>query len=150
MIKIIIHIDARNNKMIINSDTGLETILIDSTDFKDALLASLYTQVEFLKNQLEEKDLLIRTLIMKENDIYNKDTGLSSEGSEVNNCEDSLNNSEIREDSEISYLEEILEESILVNSEEIVDCLTFWRILKPLFTDKILANDNIVLVENRR
>ena len=36
---------------------------IDITDFKDALLASLYSQVE--RNQLEEKDLLIRTLIIQ-------------------------------------------------------------------------------------
>ena len=38
---------------------------IDITDFKDALLASLYSQVELLRNQLEEKDLLIRTLIVQ-------------------------------------------------------------------------------------
>ena len=39
---------------------------IDNTDFKDALLASLYSQVEFLRNQFEEKDLLIRTLIIRD------------------------------------------------------------------------------------
>ena len=64
----ITYIDVRNNKLIINSDTGLEiintptrktkSIPMDSTDFKDTLLASLYIQVEFLKNQIEEKDLL--------------------------------------------------------------------------------------------
>ena len=26
---------------------------------------------------------------------------------------------------------------------------TFWKTVKPLFTDKILTGDNIVLVENR-
>ena len=82
----ITYIDARNNKIIINSDTELEIINtpirekistpIDTTDFKDALLASLYTQVEFLKNQIEEKDLLIRTLVIKENDIYTHDTDI--------------------------------------------------------------------------
>ena len=39
---------------------------IDNTDFKDAVLAALYSQVEFLRNQLEEKDLLIRTLITRD------------------------------------------------------------------------------------
>ena len=43
---------------------------IDTNDFKDALLASLYSQVEFLKSQIEEKDLLIRSLLIKEADVY--------------------------------------------------------------------------------
>ena len=42
-----------------------------NTDFKDALLASLYSQVEFLRGELEEKNLLIRTLIIKESEVYN-------------------------------------------------------------------------------
>ena len=44
---------------------------IDTNDFKDALLASLYGQVEFLKSKLEEKDLLIRTLI-RDNESYTR------------------------------------------------------------------------------
>jgi hypothetical protein len=42
-------------------------------DHKDAHLASLYSQVNFLKNEVEEKNLLIRTLIIKENKKYNYD-----------------------------------------------------------------------------
>ena len=38
---------------------------------KDALLASLYSQVTFLKNEIEEKNLFIRTLMLRENDVYN-------------------------------------------------------------------------------
>ena len=42
---------------------------INSNDFKDALLASLYSQVELLRDQLKEKDLLIRTLIRRDGEI---------------------------------------------------------------------------------
>ena len=49
----------------------------NSNDFKDNLLASLYSQVEFLKNmimekdrQLEESNLHIRALLTKECDIH--------------------------------------------------------------------------------
>ncbi len=76
----IIFIDTSNKNIKINSDTEIDIVnavkedndskLIDTTDFKDALLASLYAQVEFLRNQIEEKDLLIRTLIINENDVY--------------------------------------------------------------------------------
>ena len=45
-----------------------DTKPVDTNDFKDALLASLYSQVEFLRDQLHEKDLLIRTLIIKESE----------------------------------------------------------------------------------
>ena len=40
-------------------------------DYKDALLASLYSQCKFLKKELKEKKLLIRTLLIKEPDVYN-------------------------------------------------------------------------------
>ena len=36
-----------------------------------------------------------------------------------------------------------------LNPSSIANSKTFWRTVKLLFTDKILANDNIVLVENR-
>ena len=42
---------------------------INMENFKDALLASLYSQIEFLRNQIDEKDLLIRTLIINEKDV---------------------------------------------------------------------------------
>ena len=54
-----------------------QDLKINSNDFKDNLLASLYSQVEFLKNmimekdrQLEESNLHIRALLTKECDIY--------------------------------------------------------------------------------
>ena len=74
----IIFLDSNNKHIVIDSDTEIDIVTsednnsspLDTNDFKDALLASLYAQVEVLKNQLEEKDLLIRTLIMKDNDVY--------------------------------------------------------------------------------
>ena len=47
-------------------------VMRNPNDFKDALLASLYGQVEFLRSQLEEKDLLIRTLIIRDNESYTR------------------------------------------------------------------------------
>ena len=38
--------------------------------FKDALLASLYSQIIFLKNEIEEKNILIRTLISKDYTVH--------------------------------------------------------------------------------
>ena len=37
---------------------------------KDSLLASLYIQVELLRGEIEEKNLLIRTLTLREADVY--------------------------------------------------------------------------------
>ena len=79
----LIFVDASNKKYKISKDTELEILNItqstnnekniglpiDDEHFKNALLASLYSQVEFLKSQLEEKDLLIRTLIIRDQDI---------------------------------------------------------------------------------
>ena len=47
---------------------------IDTNDFKDAFLASLYDQFEFLSSQLEEKDLLIRTLIIRDKVIRDNES----------------------------------------------------------------------------
>ena len=74
------------NSIIVVDDSGREItctctenipIYIENTqsentnvDFKDALLASLYSQVEFLRKEIEEKNLFIRTLLMRENDVY--------------------------------------------------------------------------------
>ena len=43
----------------------------EENNFKDSLLANLYATVEFLKNQIEEKDFLIRTLLITEGENYN-------------------------------------------------------------------------------
>ena len=51
-------IDATGKNININSDTELNVINseIDTSNYKDHLLASLYSQVEFLRNELEEKN----------------------------------------------------------------------------------------------
>ena len=41
-----------------------------NANYKDALLAPLYSQVGFLKHELEENFFLIRTLIIKESEVY--------------------------------------------------------------------------------
>ena len=45
-----------------------------NANFKNALMASVYSQVVFLKNELEEKNLLIRTLIIQESQAYDATT----------------------------------------------------------------------------
>ena len=68
--------DNDNDSEIIEQNTVFEKTLDAATNFKDALLATLYVQVEFLKTELEEKNLLIRTLIIKDSEVlcnsYNK------------------------------------------------------------------------------
>ena len=66
------YINSSGKSIVINSETELDieiesenTNPVDSTDFKDALLASLYSQVEFLRNELSEKNLLIRALVIR-------------------------------------------------------------------------------------
>ena len=66
------YITSGGKSIVINSETELDieiesekTNPVDSTDFKDALLASLYSQVEFLRNELSGKNLLIRALIIR-------------------------------------------------------------------------------------
>ena len=56
-----------------NTDIAIErTSDINMDDYKDSLLAALYSQVEFLRNELNEKNLLIRTLIIRDREIdYN-------------------------------------------------------------------------------
>ena len=53
-------------------------------------MASLYTQVEYLKTQISEKDLLIRTLLINEQEYYTYN--IDKEGEIINerneeNCE---------------------------------------------------------------
>ena len=43
---------------------------INMANFKHVLLASLYSQIEFLRNRINEKDLLIRTFIITEKYVY--------------------------------------------------------------------------------
>ena len=66
-------VDATGKHVNINSDTELNVINaeVDTSNYKDSLLASLYSQVEFLRHELEEKNILIRTLIIRDKDHYN-------------------------------------------------------------------------------
>ena len=50
---------------------AIDCTLNAKDNYKDALLAALFSQVEFLRNELNEKNLLIRTLIIRESDVYN-------------------------------------------------------------------------------
>ena len=84
----IIYIDNKGQEITINELTELNIVneaeikpidkSIDMNNFKDNLLASLYSQVEYLKhiiqikdNQIEESNLHIRALLTRESDIYN-------------------------------------------------------------------------------
>ena len=95
----LIFVDASNKTYKINSDTELDILNvtdsmnrdnnnitshdtpIDIGNFKNALLSSLYSQVEFLRSQLEEKDILIRTLLLRDQDVrhYSEQSDGSSE-----------------------------------------------------------------------
>ena len=69
----LIIMDKQGKNIIISSDTELELdtkCICNTNDYKDALLASLYSQVEFLKTELDEINLLMRPLIIKESDVY--------------------------------------------------------------------------------
>ena len=59
------------NNSLPSLSSGIDCTLNTKDNFKDALLAALYSQVEFLRNELNEKNLLIRTLIIRESDVYN-------------------------------------------------------------------------------
>ena len=72
-----------NNEQDAQSITKSKHIL-NKDNYKDTLLASLYSQVELLRDELEEKNLLIRTLIIKDVQNYSvnlSDTRLSSSSS---------------------------------------------------------------------
>ena len=65
---IITYIDSSGKYINIDKDTELGIEIkndqpINTNDFKDALLACLYSRVEDLKNELAEKNFIIRTLI---------------------------------------------------------------------------------------
>ena len=73
---IYINVNGKNISLTEDSVIEIETTphLDVNANFKDALLASLYSQVDFLKNELEEKNLLIRTLIIQESQAYDATT----------------------------------------------------------------------------
>ena len=91
---------------------------------KDALLASLYSQVTFLKNEIEEKNLFIRTLMLRENDVYN--FGNTRSVSLTSNDDSHIENNDNRDEiaSSVSHQDEsiyILDEYNTSSSESSQD-----------------------------
>ena len=71
-------IDANGTEVMVNEEINIEMEpkpVNCMENYKDALLASLYSQVDFLKNELQEKNLLIRTLIIKDADVHDYNEG---------------------------------------------------------------------------
>ena len=73
--------DNDSDSEIIEQNNVFEKTHVAATSFKHALLGSLYAQVEFLKTGLEEKNLLIRTLIIKDSEVLYNDYNSSNSGS---------------------------------------------------------------------
>ena len=67
----LIYISAQCEEIKVNDEIFISNETTSGNDFKMSLLASLYSQVEFLLAEIEEKNLLIRTLLIKESDVYN-------------------------------------------------------------------------------
>ena len=111
-------IDSSNKRVQLSSDTNIDIISSNSEDEistqnnienLDALLASLFTQIEFLKDQIKEKDLVIRTLLIGEQDYYyNYDYGESGcvEEDDVHTRENSSTSEESDNDGESNSVEE--------------------------------------------
>ena len=84
-------------------------------NFKDALVASLYSQIEFLRNQIRVKDILIRTLIINEKDVCVCDSSRLS-------CEENITNQKV-ENGGTSYRSEHFEtEKIRVDISDSESC----------------------------
>lgn len=90
----LIYIDARGKLLDGNVSENIEIdhvpTLNTQENFKDALLASLYSQVEFLRSEIEEKNLLIHTLIIRDSDIYDKDGNIKNARSTLENDRSAL------------------------------------------------------------
>ena len=116
--------------------------IINSENFKDALLASLYTQVEFLKSQLLEKDVLIRTLIINESNSYGKKGYIYQHGKHTNNPRDDECQSHSTENvssdletrsqitSDLSEIINYVDEELEVNNELEEDDIFFQNLYK--------------------
>ena len=100
----------RKEKINVNDEIFISPETTSDNDFKMSLLVSLYSQVEFLKSEMEEKNLLIRTLLMKESDVYN------------------YNNSEHRhtdtDNGSISSDQPLMNDELTVLSDEIINTLS--------------------------
>lgn len=49
---------------------GNEHIVNNTDNFKDALLCSLYSQVDFLRKEIEEKNILIKALTIRDTEVF--------------------------------------------------------------------------------
>ena len=71
---ILITIDCSEKTVSITIDTEVYVEEHDITFYvlgnHNALIASLYSQVNLLKNEIEEKTILIRALIIKDHEVY--------------------------------------------------------------------------------
>ena len=72
----VIYIDENGKRIVINEDDDIhlnsESVFNTNEDFKDALLTSLYSQVEFLRNEMAENNRMINSLIKKVNEMCNR------------------------------------------------------------------------------
>ena len=75
---IFINSDGKQISIQNETDIYIENNLDVSKIFKDALLASLYAQTEFLKKEIEEKNIAIRTLLLKHTRMYSETSTSSS------------------------------------------------------------------------
>ena len=132
----ITYVDASGKHVNINSETEINIIdddkPIDKTNYKDALLASLYNQVELLRNQLEEKDLLIRTLIIQD--------GERQLNSNLRNNRTSTETSSDSGDS--SCNEPVYDVSVNENEKENENENVFINIASPLFNNSETLEHN--------
>ena len=65
---IFINSDGKNAN--INEETNIPITNDSSIIYKDALLNSLYSQIDFLKKELSERNMLIKCLLIKESVFY--------------------------------------------------------------------------------
>ena len=96
--------DINDEEDIVNRD-GIDINV--NENYKDALLASLYSQIEFLRNELEEKNFLIRTLLIKEGDVYNYIARNSNDGdNSTSSCTTSITTVTNIQEKEIDHANE--------------------------------------------
>ena len=117
---------------------------------KDALLALLYTQVNFLKNEIEEKNILIRTLIIKDHEVYDdSDTNSIRSTSEYITTSEYEANSDDDNDAFIDDPAEVTE--ISVNYEIVEDSNDdelFFHLHQQY--EDFMRNENEIEIERQR
>ena len=79
------YISAQGKEIKVNDEIFISNETTSGNDFKMSLLVSLYSQVEFLKAEIEEKKHLISTLLIKESDVYNYTNNSEHRHTDINN-----------------------------------------------------------------